>query len=97
MNEFDFEDEPTDFDTYSFYYTDSDGNRDIEAHIQLPYDCQWTTALEHYLDFLSNIYGYDIRSQVAVKANPYRKRDWSGPTFPDEEDAPMNVNYGGSE
>lgn len=35
-----------------------------QTSIQFHDDTVWTTVLDNFLDFLSNVYGYDIRSQV---------------------------------
>jgi hypothetical protein len=100
MNDFDEQDE---FDTYSFFYTASDGSKDIEAHVHPQWDATWTSVLENFLDFLGGIYGYSLRDQVAVKFKPHRdKQDWSGPTFgdvirTDSEPEQMELNFGGTD
>lgn len=69
------------FDTYSFYYTSSEG-REVDLTFHPEWDATWTHVLENFLDFLGGIYGYDLRDQVAVKFKPHRSQsDWSGPVF----------------
>jgi hypothetical protein len=101
VNDNDFEE----FDTYSFFYSAADGSKDIESHIHPEWDATWTTVLQEFLDFLSGIYGYDLRDQVAVKFKPHRaQEDWSGPTFGDvirTDAVPQQLdpfeNYGGND
>lgn len=77
-----------DTDIYSFYYSGSgfeEGevtDRDIEDHVMLPFDATWTQVLSSFLSFLSQVYGYDVKEQVAVQYNPYRDpTEWNGKTF----------------
>lgn len=105
MTEDDFDYE---FDTYSFYYTaaDADPEREFEGHSQLPWDAPWTMALEHYLEFLSRIYGYSLKDQVAVEYNPNRDpAGWTGPVFGGHKESSKSAqlelfpkdNYGGTD
>jgi hypothetical protein len=48
---------------YTFRYTD--GDRSISFNSQLNND-YWPDVLNKFLDFLSSVYGYDIRKNVTV-------------------------------
>jgi hypothetical protein len=96
----DFNDDFQETDTYSFFYTASDGSKDIEAHIHPQWDATWTQVLQEFLDFLGGIYGYSLKDQVAVKFKPHRaQEDWSGPTFETPAEAPelLELNFGGTD
>jgi hypothetical protein len=87
--------ETEEFDTFSFYYTPvGEPEREAEAHVEAAWDAPWTVPLGHFLDFLGEVYGYDIKDQVAVKFNPFREAaGWTGPTFGDviRTDAPKQL------
>jgi hypothetical protein len=76
---------PTSFPvTYSFDYFDGE-DRSITCKFS-PGDT-WPEVLEQFVGFLGNVYGYDIRAQVAIKKSQFSVYDdsWSGPVFNPEE------------
>ena len=50
-------------ESYSFKYTD--GDRDIVYNTHKD-NIFWPDVLDKFLDFLSSVYGYDIRNSVKV-------------------------------
>lgn len=43
----------------------------------------WPVALQKFVKFLGNIYGYDLTDRIGIKDNPYalERELWCGPTF----------------
>ena len=73
--------ESTEF--YSFEYSDGDAR-----HLSMSFapGDTWPEVLEQFVSFMSNVYGYDIREQVAIERRPFFPHDeWSGPVFNPED------------
>jgi hypothetical protein len=72
---------------YSFEYNDGDAR-----HLSLSFTPgdTWPEVLEQFVGFLSNVYGYDIRQKVGIKANPLTAstldETWSGVVFNPEDE-----------
>lgn len=79
-------------------------NHDYEGRITLIYNSvdgdqyqynfdqplTWPEALQKFVQFLGNIYGYDLTDKIGIKDNPYAfdRELWCGPTFGgDDEDS----------
>jgi hypothetical protein len=76
---------PTEFkENYIFQYTDGDA-RHVATSFTPGYT--WPEVLEQFVDFLSNVYGYNIREKIAISESPFASYDdtWSGPVFNPEE------------
>jgi hypothetical protein len=71
-------------ETYQFHYNDGEA-RTISMSFSPGYT--WPEVLEQFVDFLSNVYGYNIREKVAITENPFgvEPEKWSGPVFNPEE------------
>ncbi len=71
-------------ENYIFQYTDGE-DRHVAVSFSPGYT--WPEVLEQFVDFLSNVYGYNIREKVAIKQSPFAFYDdtWSGPVFNPEE------------
>lgn len=71
-------------ETYIFQYTDGE-DRHVATSFSPGYT--WPEVLEQFVDFLSNVYGYNIREKVAIAENPLgaEPEKWSGPVFTLEE------------
>lgn len=50
---------------FSFTHTSDDGNWQFSKNYE--YGTPWDTILKDFLDYLSGVYGYDIRSKVTVE------------------------------
>lgn len=74
-------------ETYSFQYSDGE-DRSISVCFT-PGDT-WPEVLEQFVSFMNNVYGYDIREKVGIKANRFSAslldETWSGPVFNPEEE-----------
>ncbi len=70
--------------TYGFQYSDGE---DRSLTCQFSPGDTWPEALEQFVGFLSNVYGYDIRGKIAIAKSPFAGYDdsWSGPVFTPEE------------
>ncbi len=53
---------------YTFSYQSDD--RSIDTTIHMNEDEVWGEVITHFLDFLSGVYGYDIKQFVDYKNNP---------------------------
>jgi hypothetical protein len=53
---------------YRFSYDDED--RTISSTVYVDDAEQWSEVVTHFLDFLSGVYGYDIKKFVDYKGNP---------------------------
>mgnify|MGYP003349750852 CR=1 FL=1 len=51
------------FEAFKFTYTGEGRNITYEATKDIEY---WPDVLDKFLDFLSSVYGYDIRSNVTI-------------------------------
>jgi len=71
-------------ETYSFSYFDGE-DRSISTSFS-PGDT-WPEVLEQFVAFMSNVYGYNIREQVAVAESRFGvdREKWSGPVFNPED------------
>jgi hypothetical protein len=71
-------------ENYIFQYTDGDA-RHVSTGFT-PGDT-WPEVLEQFVDFLSNVYGYNIREKIAIAESPFDSYDdtWSGFVFNPEE------------
>ena len=77
--------EPTEFpEVYNFNYSDGEWR---SIRVSFTPGGTWPEVLEQFVDFLSNVYGYNIREKVAIKQSPFAFYDdtWSGPVFNPEE------------
>ncbi len=54
--------------TYRFSYDEED--RSFNASFRVDDAEQWSEVVTHFLDFLSGVYGYDIKKFVDYKGNP---------------------------
>ena len=71
-------------ETYQFNYNDGE---DRNVFVSFTPGDTWSSVLEQFVDFMSNVYGYDIREKVAIKKSPFFGHDdsWSGPVFNPED------------
>jgi hypothetical protein len=71
-------------ETYNFNYFDGE-DRSIRVAFS-PGDT-WPEVLEQFVAFMSNVYGYNIREQVAIAENRFgvEPEKWSGPVFNPED------------
>ena len=71
-------------ETYNFNYFDGE-ERSIRVAFS-PGDT-WPEVLEQFVAFMSNVYGYNIREQVAIAENRFGvdPEKWSGPVFNPED------------
>ena len=71
-------------ETYNFNYFDGE-DRSIRVAFS-PGDT-WPEVLEQFVAFMSNVYGYNIREQVAIAENRFGvdPEKWSGPVFNPED------------
>lgn len=94
--------ESGDKEYYGFSYKDCDG-KVHEAKFSADDDnfTTWHEVMNDFVNFLSNVYGYDIKSQVRVEApwwlqhDPQRglKEGWQGEYFVKEEDVETDDEY----
>ncbi len=54
--------------TYRFSYDEED--RSFNASFRVDDAEQWSEVVTYFLDFLSGVYGYDIKKFVDYKGNP---------------------------
>ena len=54
--------------TYRFSYDEED--RSFNASFRVDDAEQWSEVVTYFLDFLSGVYGYDIKNFVDYKGNP---------------------------
>ena len=77
--------EPT--EVYTFQYSDG-GAKSVRVSFT-PGDT-WPEVLEQFVSFLNNIYGYDIRQKVGIKASPITAsmldETWTGVVFNPEDE-----------
>lgn len=64
---------------FTFSYTDADSSK--SSHHSYDEGVMWTTVLNDFVDYLSFVYGYNIKDKVRVQL-PIYMRD--GFDFPDE-------------
>ena len=50
-----------------FSYQYSDDERNLSFHRKYEFDTPWDEVLKDYIDFLSFVYGYDIRDKVSFE------------------------------
>ena len=76
--------EPTSFkEAYTFQYSDGE---DRSVYVSFSPGDTWPEVLEQFVSFMNNVYGYDIRDQVAIERRPFFPHDeWTGPVFDPEE------------
>ena len=73
-------------DFYSFEYNDGD-----TRHLSMSFTPgdSWPEVLEQFVGFLGNVYGYDIRQKVGIKATPLTAsmldETWTGAVFNPED------------
>jgi hypothetical protein len=74
-------------ETYSFHYSDGE-DRSISVSFT-PGDT-WPEVLEQFVSFMNNVYGYDIRQKVGIKANRLTAsmldETWTGVVFNPEDE-----------
>ena len=80
--------EPVDFpETYSFNYSDGDCR---SVRLSFTPGDTWPEVLEQFIGFLNNVYGYDIRQKVGVRADRLTasmlNETWSGAVFNPEDE-----------
>lgn len=72
--------------TYADYFTNKFHRYD--AYFDEDGAVPWTQVLEGFVEFLSGVYGYDIKKQVAVlRKSPLSPTNWGGVVIDDFEDA----------
>ena len=70
-------------EAYTFQYSDGE---DRSVYVSFSPGDTWPEVLEQFVSFMSNVYGYDIRDQVAIERRPFFPHDeWTGPVFDPEE------------
>ena len=74
-------------EAYTFQYSDGE---DRSVYVSFSPGDTWPEVLEQFVGFLSNVYGYDIRQKVGIKANPLTAstldETWSGVVFNPEDE-----------
>ena len=70
-------------EAYTLQYSDGDAK---SIYVSFTPGDTWPEVLEQFVSFMSNVYGYDIRTQVGVVVpSPFHQESlvntWSGPVF----------------
>ena len=67
-------------EAYTFQYSDGE---DRSIYVSFSPGDTWPEVLEQFVGFMSNVYGYNIREQVAVAESRFGvdREMWTGPVF----------------
>lgn len=75
-------------DYYTFNYREETDDRNIHVRRSFENATTWPVVLQEFLNFLNNVYGYDVSSKVRIEANPFGiEQGWAGGTYDADEPA----------
>lgn len=74
-----------DYTIYGFTYRDCNGK--ISKHEVTVDDITWPEVLDDFVNFLQNVYGYDIKSSIRVREPEYtfQPAAWNGDYFSEKD------------
>jgi hypothetical protein len=74
-----------DYTSYGFMYRDCGGK--VSNHEVKVDEITWPEVLNDFVDFLQNVYGYNIKDSIRIREPRYETfpESWSGEYFSEEE------------